>query len=277
MKDTKIPYLLKGTPSVLLVLGAGFVMASSSDIRAALGMGAAVLLAMLLSSIVVSATHKIIPAYAKMPAYLLIITGFVSLIGMLMQAIFPTVTNMLGVHLATVAVSAVVYRDCEEVADHNGEATSIKTALVTGAFFTVIMLVCALIREVLGNGTIWGVEIAFLQDYKISSLAGAFGGYLVLAIVMAVINKVLGINLHHHEQTPAPAEEEAKAEAPATAENPAEDGATVEATAEATENVAEAETTEATEVAEEATEATEVAEETTEAAEAAETAEKEAE
>lgn len=263
MKDTKIPYLLKGTPSVLLVLGAGFVMASSSDIRAALGMGAAVLLAMLLSSIVVSATHKIIPTYAKMPAYLLIITGFVSLIGMLMQAIFPTVTNMLGVHLATVAVSAVVYRDCEEVADHNGEATSIKTALVTGAFFTVIMLVCALIREVLGNGTIWGVEIAFLQDYKISSLAGAFGGYLVLAIVMAVINKVLGINLHHHEQTPAPAEEEAKAEAPATAENPAE----APATAEATENVAEAE----------ATEATEVAEETTEAAEAAETEEKEAE
>ena len=61
---------------------------------------------------------------------------------------------------------------------------------------SVVMVVCALIREVLGNGTIWGVEIAFLQDYKISSLAGAFGGYLVLAIVMAVINKVTG--LHHH-------------------------------------------------------------------------------
>ena len=196
MKTTKTSYLLKGTPSLRLVLGAGFVMASSSDLRAALGMGVAVLVAMLLSSIVVSAIHKIIPAYAKMPAYLLIITGFVSLISMIMQAFFFEVTNMLGVHLATVAVSAVVYRDCEEVADHNGEATSIKTALITGAFFTVVMVVCALIREVLGNGTIWGVEIAFLQDYKISSLAGAFGGYLVLAIVMAVINKVTG--LHHH-------------------------------------------------------------------------------
>ena len=71
MKDTKIPYLLKGTPATLLVLGAGFVMASSSDIRAALGMGVAVLLSMLLSSIVVSAIHKIVPDYAKMPAYLL--------------------------------------------------------------------------------------------------------------------------------------------------------------------------------------------------------------
>ncbi|MBQ2732954.1 MAG: hypothetical protein IJF74_02245 [Clostridia bacterium] len=196
MKKTKTSYLLKGAPSVILVLGAGFVMASSKDIRAALGRGAAVLISMLLSSIVVSALHKIIPAYAKLPAYLLIITGFVSLIGMLMQAWFPEVVEMLGLHLATLAVSAVIYRDAEEVADHNGESTSIKTALVTGIFFTVIMVICALIREVLGNASFWGIEIAFLKDYKVSSLAGAFGGYLVLAIVMAVINKITG--LHHH-------------------------------------------------------------------------------
>ena len=206
MKDTKIPYLLKGTPATLLVLGAGFVMASSSDLRAALGMGAVVLLSMLLSSIVVSAAHNIIPAYAKMPAYLLIITGFVSLISMLMQAFLPGIVDMLGVHLAAVAVSAVVYRDCEEVADHNNEATSIKTALVTGVFFTVVMVVCALIREVLGNASIFGQPIAFLEDYKISSLAGAFGGYLVLSIVTAVINKVTGI-FHHHAEV---AEKEVK-------------------------------------------------------------------
>ena len=198
MKKTKTSYLLRGTPSILLVLGAGFVMASSKDIRAAIGMGVAVLLSMLLSSIVVSAIHKIIPNYAKLPVYVLIITGFVTLISMLMQAFVPEVVDMLGVHLAARAVSAVVYRDAEEVADHNGEVKSIEVALVTGVFFTVIMLVCSLIREVLGNATIWGKEIAFLQDYKISGLVGAFGGYLVLAIVLAVINKVTG--LHHHDE-----------------------------------------------------------------------------
>ena len=196
MKKTKTSYLLRGTPSVLLVLGAGFVMASSADIRAALGMGAAVLLSMLFSAIVISALHKVIPCYAKTPVYLMIITGFVSLISMLMQAWFPIVVDMLGVHLATLAVSAVIYRDCEEVADCNGEIVTIETSLVTGAFFTVVMVICALIREVLGNATFWGMEIKFLQDYKISALAGAFGGYLVLAIVMAVINKLTG--LHHH-------------------------------------------------------------------------------
>ena len=208
MKKTKTSYLLKGTPSVLLVLGAGFVMASSADIRAALGMGAAVLISMLLSSIVVSALHKVIPTYAKLPAYLMIITGFVSMVGMLMQAHFPEVVEMLGVHLATLAVSAVIYRDAEEVADRNGELTTIKTSVVTGVFFTVVMVVCALIREVLGNATIWGKEIAFLNDYKISALVGAFGGYLVLAIVMAVINKITG--LHHHLEEDEEAEMEVK-------------------------------------------------------------------
>ena len=196
MKKTKTSYLLRGTPSTLLVLGAGFVLASSADIRAALGMGAAVLISMLLSSIVISALHKVIPSYAKTPAYLLIITGFVSLISMFMEAHFPDIVNMLGVHLAALSVSAVIYRDCEEVADCNGETTSIKTALVTGVFFTVIMAVCAVIREILGNATFAGEPIKFLSDYKITALAGAFGGYLVLAIVMAVINKITG--LHHH-------------------------------------------------------------------------------
>ena len=196
MKKTKTSYLLKGTPSHLLVLGAGFVMASSEDLREAIGMGAAVLLAMLLSSIVVSAIHKIIPSYAKIPVYLLIITGFVSLIAMVMEAYFPVVVSRLGVHLAALSVSAVVYRDCEEVADHNGEITTIKTALVTGVFFTVVMVACSLIREILGNASIMGQPIAFLENYKVSALAGAFGGYVVLAIVMAVINKITG--LHHH-------------------------------------------------------------------------------
>lgn len=196
MKKTKTSYLLRGTPSTLLVLGAGFVMASSADIRAALGMGVAVLLSMLLSSIVVAALHKVIPSYAKTPAYLLIITGFVSLISMFMEAHFPEIVNMLGVHLAALAVSAVIFRDAEEVADHNGEATSIKTALVTGVFFTVIMAACAVIREILGNASFAGKPIAFLADYKVSALAGAFGGYLVLAIVMAIVNKLTG--LHHH-------------------------------------------------------------------------------
>ncbi|MBO5702337.1 MAG: hypothetical protein J6S71_07845 [Clostridia bacterium] len=196
MKNFFKACLLRGTPSMVLALGAGFVMASSADIRAALGMGAAVLISMLLTSIVVSAIHKFIPAYAKLPVYLLIITGFVSIIEMVMEAFFPIVVDMLGAHLAALAVSAVIYRDAEEIADHSGEWTSIKAALTTGIFLTVIMVICALIRETLGNATLWGREIAFLANYKVTALAGAFGAYLVLACVLAAIKKLTGAEEH---------------------------------------------------------------------------------
>ena len=104
---------------------------------------------------------------------------------------------------AQISVSAVVYRDAEEVADHNGELASIKTAVVTGVFFTLVMVVCAVIREILGNATFWGKPIAFFENYKIATLAGVFGGYLVLAIVLAVVNKITGLDgeyMHEEEK-----------------------------------------------------------------------------
>lgn len=169
-------------------------MASSNDLRVAVGMGMAVISAMLLSSIVISIIHKIVPEQIKLPAYLLIITGFVSLISMLMQAYFPEVVDMIGVHLATLAVSAAVFRDAEEVADHVNVGTAIKTALFTGIFFTAVMSVCALIREVLGRATICGQPIEILANFKVSAIFGAFGGYVVLAIVLAIINKIIEFN-----------------------------------------------------------------------------------
>ncbi len=183
-------YMLRKTPSPLLVLAAGFVMASSKNVKAALGMGVAVLVTLLLSSIVISAIHKIIPTSARLPIYVLIITGFVTLIDMLMQAWCPEVVQMLGVHLACLSVSAVIYRDADEVAGCHGEFESIAVSLVTGGFLTVIMIVCALVREFFGNASVWGLEVGFMSNYKISALAGAFGGYLVLALVLALIRKI---------------------------------------------------------------------------------------
>ena len=183
-------YMLRKTPSPLLVLAAGFVMASSKNVKAALGMGVAVLVTLLLSSIVISAIHNIIPTSARLPIYVLIITGFVTLIDMLMQAWCPEVVQMLGVHLACLSVSAVIYRDADEVAGCHGEFESIAVSIVTGGFLTIIMLVCALIREFFGNASVWGLEVGFMSNYKISAIAGAFGGYLVLALVLALIRKI---------------------------------------------------------------------------------------
>lgn len=189
MKEKK-SYLLRGTPMSLLVLGAGFVMASSANIKASLGMGLAVFVTMLLSSVTICAVRKFIPHAIRLPAYVLIITGYVSLIDMLMQAYFPETVEMLGVHLAALAVSAVMFRDAEEVAGIKDEIQTIVTSVVSGFLFVIVLAVCAVIREFFGSASIFGKEIAFMKDYRISALAGVVGGYIVLAIVVAVINKL---------------------------------------------------------------------------------------
>ena len=182
--------LLRGTPMSLLVLGAGFVMASSDNIKASLGMGVAVFVTMLLSAILICAIRKFIPHEIRIPAYVLIITGFVSLVDMLMQAYAPGVVKMLGVHLAALAVSAVIFRDADEVAGIQDEIHTIITSVMSGGLFIVVLAVCGVIREFIGSAAIWGNEIAFMKDYRISSIAGAFGGYLVLATAVAIINKL---------------------------------------------------------------------------------------
>ena len=197
MKENK--YLLGGVPATLLTLAAAFVMASSADLRAAVGMSIVVLVATLLSSVVISAVSRFIPKGVRLPANLLIITGFVSLVNMLMQAHFPVAVNLLGVHLAALAASPVMFKDAEE-SEEEGEVLTIRTALMTALFLAAVMIVCALIRETLGSATIWGHPIAFLESVKIPILSGAYGGYLIMAIVMAVINAVTAPRKSKHEE-----------------------------------------------------------------------------
>jgi len=107
--------------------------------------------------------------------------------------------NLLGVHLAALSASPVMFQDAEESEAH-GEVLTIRTALVTALFLAAVMIVCALIRETLGSAAIWGQPIAFLEPVKMPILSGAYGGYLVMALVMAVINAVTAPRKHKNEE-----------------------------------------------------------------------------
>lgn len=189
MNEQKNSYLLGGAPDALLTMAAAIVMVSSADLRAAAGMSIAVLVSILFSSVIIPAVSRLIPRKVWLPANLLIITGVVSLVSMLLQAHFPVAVNLLGVYVAALAASPVMFREAE-TPENSGEALTIRTALVTAVYLSAVMFVCALIREALGSATLWGHPIAFLAPVKIPILSGAYGGYLVMAIVMAVLNAV---------------------------------------------------------------------------------------
>ena len=179
-------YFLRGSLSHLLPLGAGFVIASSKSLEAALGMSLAVTIVTVLSAIIVSALRKVTPEKAHLPIYVLIVTGITTLVCMLMEAYWYDAYTALGVHVAALAVSAVPYRDAEELASENGESKTIICSLVTSAIFAVVMIVCSLVVEPLTSGMIFGLSLGF----TVGANAGLVLRYVVLAIIIAVMRKI---------------------------------------------------------------------------------------
>ena len=181
-------YFLRGSISHLLPLGAGFVMASSKSLEAALGMSLAVIVITVLSAIIVSAIRKLTPEKAHLPIYVLIVTFITTLVCMLMQAYWMSAYDALGVHLAALAVSAVPYRDAEELASENGELKTITCSLVTSGLFAFVMIICALITEPLVSGSILGFSLGFKGI--VSEASAKFLCYVFLAILVAAMRKI---------------------------------------------------------------------------------------
>ena len=179
-------YFLRGSLSHLLPLGAGFIIASSKTLEAALGMSLAVTVVTVLSAIIVSALRKVTPEKAHLPIYVLIVTGITTLVCMLMEAYWYDAYTALGVHVAALAVSAVPYRDAEELASENGEAKTIICSLVTSAIFAVVMIVCSLVIEPLTTGLLFGIDLGF----SVGANGGLVLRYVVLAILVAVMRKI---------------------------------------------------------------------------------------
>ena len=179
-------YFLRGSLSHLLPLGAGFAIASSHSLEAALGMSLALTIVTVLSAVIVSAIRKVTPEQAHLPIYVLIVTGITTLVCMLMEAYWYDAYTALGVHVAALAVSAVPYRDAEELASENGGAKTIICSLVTSLIFAVVMIVTAFVVEPLTTGSFFGIAL----DFKVGANAGLVLRYVVLAILVAIMRKI---------------------------------------------------------------------------------------
>ena len=173
-----------GNALLILLLGACPAMGATTTVLGAAGIGIAVLAVMLLSCILLTALKKAIPECARVPAAVLVIAGFASLVQMVMNAFLPEMYQLMGVYAAVVAVDLLVFGVVEE------NNASVAAAIKTGLRFVVIVLIMGVIREVLGSASIAGVELAFLANYKIPLLTKAPGGFIVLAIVAGVVSKL---------------------------------------------------------------------------------------
>lgn len=174
--------LFKENPIFIILLGLCPTLAVSNQVINALGMGAGVIFVLLGSNIFISLLKDFIPEKVRIPAYIVIIASFVTLVDLIMQAYMPSLSKSLGVFVKLIVVNCIILGRAEAFANRNTLTSSILDALGMGIGFTLGLLLISIIREVLGAGSITLFPI------------GSFSGELRIPILYDSPARVFGLS-----------------------------------------------------------------------------------
>ena len=179
--------ILKENPVLILILGTCPTLATTNNVFGAFGMGIAAMVVLICSNVLISLLRKVIPDNVRIPCYIVIIAGFVTVVQMIIQAFLPALYEMLGVYLALIVVNCIILGRAEMFASKNSVGKSALDGLGMGIGFTLALCAMATIREVLGAASFAGIPIPFLEEYKIEFLVKAPGGMVVYGLLIALV------------------------------------------------------------------------------------------
>ena len=177
--------IIKENPVVVLVLGTCPAIATSTTVLNALGMGLAATFVLLGSNIVISLLRKIIPNKVRIPCFIVVIAGFVSVVQLLLQAYAKDLYNSLGIFLPLIVVNCIILGRAEMFASKNSVLDSALDGLGMGLGFTLALTLMATVREILGSGTWLGFQIIPESVAKVSIMTQAPGAFFCYGILMA--------------------------------------------------------------------------------------------
>jgi len=182
--------IIKENPVLVLLLGLCPALAVSTQAENAIGLGLATTFVLLGSNSVISLLKNIIPGRTRIPCYIVLIASFTVLAQMAIEAYAHPLYQSLGIFLPLIAVNCIIFARAEMFANKNTVVDSVVDALGTGAGFTLALLAIASVREILGNGTWFGLPLPWLEHNNAMIFTLAPGGFIVLACLLALVNKV---------------------------------------------------------------------------------------
>lgn len=182
--------IIRENPILVLVLGTCPFLAVTTQASNAIGMGAAVTFVLLCSNVLISLLRRVISEKVRIPCYIVVIASFVTLVQMIVQAFVPALNDALGLYLPLIVVNCIILGRAEMFASKNGMVLSAFDAIGMGVGYTLAMLVMASIREILGNGTWFGMALPVLSENNISIMVMAPGGFAIFGVLIAVVNKL---------------------------------------------------------------------------------------
>ena len=190
--------IVKENPTFVLMLGMCPTLAVTTSAKNGIGMGFATLVVLVLSNFMISLLRKIIPDAVRVPVYITIIASFVTVIEMVMHAYVKSLYDSLGIYIPLIVVNCIILGRAESYANKNGPLLSIFDGIGIGLGFTLGLTSIGIIRELLGNGTIFGLQIMPKSYEPVSIFVMAPGAFLILALLCALQNKLKlkGANRH---------------------------------------------------------------------------------
>ena len=190
--------LITENPIFVLMLGMCPTLAVTTSAVNGIGMGLSTTAVLVMSNLLISMLRKIIPDSVRMPAFIVVVASFVTIVDFLMEGFTPSLYSALGIYIPLIVVNCIILGRAESYASKNPVLPSIFDGLGMGLGFTVALIAIGLVREIIGSGQAFGYQLLPVADtaagtagyVPVAIFIQAPGAFLVLAVLAAVQNKV---------------------------------------------------------------------------------------
>ncbi|MBQ1874651.1 MAG: electron transport complex subunit E [Paludibacteraceae bacterium] len=182
--------ILRENPTFALVLGMCPTLATTTSAVNGMSMGLATLFVLVCSNVVISLLKNLIPDKVRIPAFIVVIATFVTVVQFLLKAYAPAVDEQLGLFIPLIVVNCIVLGRAEAFAAKNSVGLSALDGIGMGLGFTLALTLIGMIRELLGTGAIFGLQI-YSDHYASLIFVLAPGAFIALAYLMAIMNKIV--------------------------------------------------------------------------------------
>ncbi len=181
--------IIRRNPTFVLILGMCPTLGTTSSAITGMSMGLATLMVLICSNAAISALKKLIPDKVRIPAFIVVIASFVTMVQMVMQAWFPALYSALGIFIPLIVVNCILLGRAEAFASKNPVWPSVCDGLGTGLGFTLALTLIGSVRELLGTGAIFGMQV-YSADFGALLFVLAPGAFIVLGLLIAFFNRL---------------------------------------------------------------------------------------
>lgn len=194
--------LIFNNPTFRLVLGTCPTLALTTAAMNGIGMGLAVTFVLICSNVLISLLKKVIPDTVRIPAFVLIIATFVTIVKLVLDKFMPDLYSMMGVYLPLIVVNCIILGRAESFASKNPVLDSACDGLFTGLGFTAALTLMGAFREILGSASVFGFKLWDADAFSIGFFSSSAGAFFTFAIFIAVFNYVVNKVQKRHALKP---------------------------------------------------------------------------